>query len=309
MAIMSKPRFLFFSGKGGVGKTSMACATAVREAQLGRKTLIVTTDPASNLADVFETEIGHRITPIPGVDNLWAMEIDPDLATEEYKERVLGPMREAFPADVIAVLEEQLSSPCTSEIAAFDRFVKFMDDSEFDVVIFDTAPTGHTIRLLQLPVNWSDFIELSTSGSGQTCLGPVQAIQESKALYDRAIARLHDPRVTTFVFVLHPDGIAIAETERATHEIALLGVKSLELIVNGILPEEVCEDPFFRARWEVQQHYLKEIAARFCLPTRRMFLQDGEIKGVEQLKKIGLLLENARSTSKSKRTPYERVSA
>lgn len=288
---MHNPRFFFFSGKGGVGKTSMACSTAVREAQSGRKTLIVTTDPASNLADVFETEIGHRVTPIPGVDNLWAMEIDPDLATAEYKERVLGPMREAFPPEVIAVLEEQLSSPCTTEIAAFDRFVKFMDDSDFEVVIFDTAPTGHTIRLLELPVNWSEFIDLSARGTGQTCLGPVQAIQESKALYDRAVARLRDPRITTFVFVVQPDSVAIAETERSVKEITQLGVTALQLIVNGILPEEVCEEPFFRARWETQQRYLREIKTRLQMPMRHMPLQDCEIKGVEQLNRIGLLLE------------------
>jgi TRC40/GET3/ArsA family transport-energizing ATPase len=143
---MDSSRFLFFSGKGGVGKTSMAASTAVQEAEQGRKTLIVTTDPASSLADVFETEIGHRIAPIPGAPNLSAMEIDPDQATIEYKEKILGPMRGIFPADVIAVVEEQFNSPCTTEIAAFDRFVKFMDDPEFDLVIFDTAPTGHTIR-------------------------------------------------------------------------------------------------------------------------------------------------------------------
>ena len=304
---MSNPRFYFFSGKGGVGKTSMACSAAVREAQLGRKTLIVTTDPASNLADVFETEIGHRVTPIPGARNLWAMEIDADRATEEYRERILGPIREAFPANVLAVLEEQMSSPCTTEIAAFDRFVKFMDDSEFEVAIFDTAPTGHTIRLLELPVNWSEFIDLSAHGSGQTCLGPVRAIQESKALYDRAISRLRDPRITTFVFVVQPESLAIAETERSVKEIAQLGVKSLELIVNSILPGEVCEDPFFRSRWEMQQQYLREIKSRFSMPTRHMFLQDDEIRGLSQLSRIGQLLDTLQYSTT--RFPHAHVSS
>jgi hypothetical protein len=137
-------RYLFFSGKGGVGKTTMACATAVQEAEIGVKTLIVTTDPASNLADVFEQPIGHQVTAIAGVKNLWAMEIDPDKATDEYRERILGPFRQVMPEDVIRLLEEQFRSPCTTEIATFDRFVDFMDGSDFDVVIFDTAPTGHT---------------------------------------------------------------------------------------------------------------------------------------------------------------------
>jgi len=304
---MNQSRFLFFSGKGGVGKTSMAASTAVQEAEGGRKTLIVTTDPASNLADVFETEIGHRISPIPGVPNLWAMEIDPDQATTEYKEKTLGPMRAVFPADVIAVVEEQFNSPCTTEIAAFDRFVKFMDDSEYDLIIFDTAPTGHTIRLLELPVNWSEFIDLSAKGSGQTCLGPVQAIQESKAMYDKAIAELRNPRATTFIFVVQPEAVAIGETERSVAEIRQLGVKSIELIINGILPEEVCQDTFFRARWEMQQRHLQEIERRLVMPTRRMFLEDDEIKGIEKLRHTGqMLLE--RGTSKQ-RGDHERVSA
>ncbi|MDT8306860.1 MAG: ArsA family ATPase, partial [Anaerolineae bacterium] len=157
--------FIFFSGKGGVGKTSMACATAVHYAEAGRRTLIVTTDPAANLADVFEQPIGHAITPLAGIDNLWAMEIDPDRATEEYKERALSPLRAAFPPEMVAVIDEQMSGPCTAEVAAFDRFTDFLvlenaadQPVPFDVVIFDTAPTGHTIRLLELPAEWSQSI-------------------------------------------------------------------------------------------------------------------------------------------------------
>ncbi len=284
---MNEHRFLFFSGKGGVGKTSMAAATAVAEADHGRRTLIVTTDPASNLADVFETEIGHRVTAIPGVTNLWAMEIDPDQATAEYKERILGPLRSAFPATVMAVVEEQFDGPCTSEIAAFDRFVRFMDEGGYDRLIFDTAPTGHTIRLLELPVNWSEFIDLSAKGSGQTCMGPVQAIQESKSLYDRAIARLRDPEWTRFVFVLQPDSLALAETQRAVKEIEQLGVRSLELIVNGMLPEEACVDAFFRARWETQQRYMRDIEKQFPFAIRRMRLREEEIKGITSLRETG----------------------
>ncbi|MBE0447435.1 MAG: TRC40/GET3/ArsA family transport-energizing ATPase [Actinobacteria bacterium] len=186
-------KYIFFSGKGGVGKTTMASATAIFHATEGKKTLIVTTDPASNLADVFEQEIGHRIKPIEGIAGLFAMEIDPDEATNEYKERIIGPFREIMPDDVIASLEEQFNSPCTTEMASFDRFVDFMEVDDYDVVIFDTAPTGHTIRLLELPVDWSKHIEESAKGSGQTCLGPVQAIQESKDKYDRATALLKNP--------------------------------------------------------------------------------------------------------------------
>lgn len=290
-------RYLFFSGKGGVGKTTMACATAVQEADIGLRTLIVTTDPASNLADVFEQPIGHQVTPIAGVKNLWAMEIDPDKATEEYRERILGPFREVMPEDVIRLLEEQFRSPCTTEIAAFDRFVDFMDGSDFDVVIFDTAPTGHTIRLLELPVDWSQFISDSAKGAGQTCMGPVQAIQESKDKYDRAITLLRDPNVTRFVFVLHPEETAIFETERSAVELKRIGIESQELIINGILPAEVCDQPLFRTRHGMQQRHLVDIRTRLPIPSREILLQDGEVKGVESLRKMALALQGDRSVS------------
>jgi arsenite-transporting ATPase len=168
-------QFLFFSGKGGVGKTTMACTTAVAEADAGTRVLIVTTDPASNLADVFEQPIGHAITPIAGVPNLWAMEIDPDRATAEYTDRTLAPIREIFPPEIVRVMEEQLAGPCTAEVAAFDRFADFLDPTApaappaggeaFDLVIFDTAPTGHTVRLLELPEAGSKSIAESAAGS------------------------------------------------------------------------------------------------------------------------------------------------
>jgi arsenite-transporting ATPase len=280
-------QYLFFSGKGGVGKTTMACATAVQEADAGRKTLIVTTDPASNLADTFEQPIGHQVVPITGVPNLFAMEIDPDRATEEYRDRILGPFRAVMPEDVTKVLEEQFRSPCTTEIASFDRFVDFMDDEDaYDTVIFDTAPTGHTIRLLELPVDWSQFISDSTKGAGQTCMGPVQAIQDSKEKYDRAIRLLNDPSRTRFIFVLQPEQTAIFETERSSNELRSIGVNSQEMIVNGILPAEVCDEPLFRSRYDMQQRHLTEIASRFPVPTRRIYLRDKEVKGIASLRQM-----------------------
>ena len=186
--------YLFFSGKGGVGKTSLACTHAVRYADEGKRTLIVTTDPASNLADVFEQEIGHQVTPIKGVPNLTAMEIDPDKSTQEYIDRAMAPIRAAFPPQMVQVMQEQMSGPCTAEVAAFDRFTDFLDSpaqnaNTYDVVIFDTAPTGHTIRLLELPAEWTRSIDAASSGSGQTCIGPAAAIQDAKLKYERALAR------------------------------------------------------------------------------------------------------------------------
>lgn len=285
---MSETKYVFFSGKGGVGKTTMACATAVHYAEAGKTTLIITTDPASNLSDVFETGIGHRIRPL-GVVNLWGMEIDPDRATEEYKEQILAPMREAMPDSVMKVMEEQFQSPCTTEIASFDRFVDFMtgeksaDGSDWDVVVFDTAPTGHTLRLLELPVDWSRHIEGSAAGSGNTCIGPVASIQENKKKYDEATRLLGDPTRTEFIFVLQPEETSIYETRRSSSELEEIGVRKTRLIVNGILPEEVCEHPFFRSRYEMQQRHIERIKGEFDVPIRRMYQRNGEIRGIDGL--------------------------
>jgi len=299
---MDNTKYIFFSGKGGVGKTTMACATAIHYANEGKKTLIVTTDPASNLADVFETEIGHKITPL--INNLWGMEIDPDKATKEYRERILAPMRAVMPESVMLVLEEQFNSPCTTEIASFDRFVDFMvaekegRGEKYDVVIFDTAPTGHTIRLLELPVDWSKHIEESAKGQGNTCIGPVASIQENKVKYDEATRLLGDAERTTFMFVLQPEETSVYETKRSSNELKEIGVKNIELIINGILPEEVCEHPFFKSRFDMQQKYIKIIESEFPFKIRKMYQRDGEIKGVKRILNIekGLFANSAKQT-------------
>lgn len=290
-------QFIFFSGKGGVGKTSMACATAVRHADAGQRTLIITTDPAANLADVFEQPIGHHITPLTGMDNLWAMEIDPDTATEEYKERALAPIRAAFPQPMVDVIDEQMSGPCTAEVAAFDRFTDFLVlDNEadrpvaFDVIVFDTAPTGHTIRLLELPAEWSNTISAAEQGSGQTCIGPAAAIQSAKLKYERALAILRDPAQTRFTFVLHPEAIAIHETRRAIGELSKLDIRTHELIINGIIPPEATTNALFAARAEMQVGYLAQIKRDLPYAARRMFLMDGEIKGIGRLRTVSALL-------------------
>jgi len=292
-------KYLFFSGKGGVGKTTMASATAIHYAKEGKRTLIVTTDPASNLADVFEQEIGHKITPIHGLNNLYAMEIDPDEATREYKERIIGPFREVMPEDVIASLEENLSGPCTTEMASFDRFIDFMEGNEYDVIIFDTAPTGHTIRLLGLSIDWSKHIEESAKGSGQTCLGPVQSIQASKDKYDRATALLKDDHSTTFIFVMRPEELSLYETLRASKELESIGIKSEEIIINGILPKEACDIEFFRKKYEAQQNVIKEAESLIPKPKHLMLLRDNEVKGKEALKAVAEELYKGKKPSYS----------
>jgi arsenite-transporting ATPase len=284
-------QFVFFSGKGGVGKTSMACTHAVRYADEGKRTLIVTTDPASNLADVFEQKIGHHITPITGVPNLSAMEIDPDAATKEYIDRAMSPLRAAFPAQMVQVMEEQMSGPCTAEVAAFDRFTDFIvrgeSAPEFDIIIFDTAPTGHTIRLLELPAEWSQSIDAASAGSGQTCIGPAAAIQDAKHKYENALAALRNETLSTFIFVLHPEAIAIRETKRAIGELGKLGIHTHRLIINGIIPASEKLNSLFAARSEMQARYLEQIQTELPYPSQYMTLLSGEIQGAARLRQVG----------------------
>jgi arsenite-transporting ATPase len=297
-------KFIFFSGKGGVGKTSMACTHAVRYADEGKRTLIVTTDPASNLADVFEQEIGHQVTPIADVPNLSAMEIDPDKATQEYIDRAMAPIRAAFPPQIVEVMEEQMSGPCTAEVAAFDRFTDFLDlpadnGAAFDIVIFDTAPTGHTIRLLELPAEWSQSIDAASAGSGQTCLGPAAAIQDAKHKYERALAAMRQTSQTSFVFVLHPEAISIKETRRAIEELRKLDIENFSLIINGIIPPEGAQNPLFAARAEMQSRYLDQIEHDFDYPKQRMVLLADEIRGARKLRRVGEIFFDGEAASGS----------
>ncbi|WP_434798359.1 TRC40/GET3/ArsA family transport-energizing ATPase [Terrisporobacter vanillatitrophus] len=287
-------QFLFFSGKGGVGKTSMACTTGVYNADKGLKTLIVTTDPAANLSDVFEQEIGHKITKINNIENLYAMEIDPDEATNEYKENLLAPMREIFDEEMIKIADEQLSGPCTEEMASFDKFIEFMELDDYDVIIFDTAPTGHTIRLLELPIDWSKHIEESAEGTGQTCMGPVSMIQDSKDKFDRAIEKLRDTSQTDFIFVMQPEQTSLDETLRASKELKELGISTTKIIVNGFIPKEEAIIPFFKSRYDMQQGYLSKAKETFNgLSIDTMELFDSELKGVDKFRiSAGILFEN-----------------
>lgn len=294
MPSRGETKFIFFSGKGGVGKSTMSCATAVWLAKKGYKTLIVTTDPAPNLSDMFAQEIGHKITKINGIKNLSAIEISPDVASEEYIERVIAPMKEILDEKNLQVIKEQLNSPCVEEVAAFDKFIEFMDDPQYDVVIFDTAPTGHTIRLLELPAGWSAELEKG----GSTCIGPSASLQSAKSKYEKAILYLQNNDKTSFVFVMRPETLSILETNRSSKELVKSGIKTSILIVNGILPEEVCTDEFFKKKREEQQKAIKRIQNEFKgIQTMFFSLLESEVSGLNLLKQIGdFLYENKKQT-------------
>ena len=232
------PRFIFFTGKGGVGKTSVACATAMYIAASGRRVLLVSTDPASNVGQVFGAEIGNRVTRVPGVTNLAALEIDPHAAAEDYRERIVGPVRGRLPDAVVSGIEEQLFGACTIEIAAFDEFTGLLIDSPatsgVDHIIFDTAPTGHTIRLLQLPGAWSGFLEDARGNA--SCLGPLAGLEKQRVQYTAAVDALADPARTRLVLVSRAQPSALAEAARTHHELAAIGLREEYLVINGVLP-------------------------------------------------------------------------
>lgn len=277
-------RFIFFSGKGGVGKSTMSCATAIWLAGKGYRTLLVTTDPAPNLSDIFGQKIGSEVTPIRGIDGLFAVEIDPDEASEAYRESMIAPMRELLDEKQIKTIKEQLNSPCVEEVAAFNKFIEYMCKPGYDIIIFDTAPTGHTIRLLELPEGWSDEI---SRGRG-TCIGPSSSLQSIKERYDEALSYLRDDKKTTFVFVLKPERLSIVETKRSTQELSKLGVHTSLLIINGILPDEAVTDAFFMDIKKAQALELDHIDNEFKDIEKVLYpLQDGEVKGKRSLVSVG----------------------
>jgi arsenite/tail-anchored protein-transporting ATPase len=229
-------RVLFFTGKGGVGKTSLACATAITLADSGKRVLLVSTDPASNLDEVLNVTLDASPNAVPGVPGLSALNIDPEQAAHAYRERVVGPYRGVLPAAAVASIEEQLSGACTVEIAAFDEFSKLLGDPDatraFDHVIFDTAPTGHTLRLLELPAAWSTFIE--TNMGGTSCLGPLSGLKAQQSLYAASQAALRDDQQTTLVLVARPDTPSLREAERTRGELHHLGIRNVRLVLNGV---------------------------------------------------------------------------
>ncbi|HEY1469069.1 MAG TPA: arsenical pump-driving ATPase [Candidatus Acidoferrum sp.] len=254
-------RNLLFTGKGGVGKTSIACATAISLAQNGKKVLLVSTDPASNLDEVLETPLGIQPTPIAKVSGLTAMNVDPEQAARLYRERVVSPYRELLPKSAVDNIEEQLSGACTVEIAAFDEFAKLLGEqagtNEYDHILFDTAPTGHTLRLLQLPAAWTGFIESNVGGT--SCLGPLAGLQAQKALYSDALQALANANATTIFLVSRPDHSALAEAERTRNELDALGIRNQRLVVNGVFHSQSKNDRVASALEAIGQKALAEM--------------------------------------------------
>ncbi|UOF90028.1 ArsA family ATPase [Fodinisporobacter ferrooxydans] len=285
-------KFIFFSGKGGVGKTSLSSATAVLLASRGFETLLVTTDPASNLGDVFGQDFGLDVRAVDGVEHLHVQEISPQESLRQYKERALSPLRDVFPEDMLRSIEEKMSGPCTEEIATFDQFIACMHKPQYEYVIFDTAPTGHTLRLLELPGSWSAHIEESAKGSGQTCIGGVDALASSKEQYDTAILLLTDRTLTTFVFVTQASAMPIQEMIRSSSELQNMNIKHQVAIINGVIPEEERNHPYSARRWQKQLPHIEQAKQMFHGPVGLMPLYADEVKGIEMLRTVGRDLQD-----------------
>ncbi len=284
------PRYLFFTGKGGVGKTSLACATAIQLADAGKRVLLVSTDPASNVGQVFGLDIGNRIAPIPAVARLSALEIDPEAAAAAYRERVVDPVRAVLPDEVVKGIEESLSGACTTEIAAFDEFTALLTDTaitaDYQHIIFDTAPTGHTIRLLQLPGAWTGFLE---AGRGDaSCLGPLAGLEKQRTQYRAAVDALADPLQTRLVLVARAQQAALRELARTHAELTALGLQQQYLVINGVLPSiEAHDDPLAGAIHEREQTVLRNIPATLTsLPRDIVALKPFNLVGLGALRRL-----------------------
>lgn len=290
MEVLKNPtRNLFFTGKGGVGKTSLACAVAISLADSGKRVLLVSTDPASNLDEVLGVQLNQKPTAVSSVPRLLAMNIDPEAAARDYREKMVGPYRGILPDAALQSMEEQLSGSCTVEIAAFDEFAKLLGDrqatAEFDHVIFDTAPTGHTLRLLTLPSAWSGFLADNTTGT--SCLGPLAGLQAQQQLYQQTVQSLSNPTLTTLVLVARADIAAFTEAARTSGELSALGVKNQHLIINGVFRAADLHDPVAQSMQRRADQALAKIPASLAsLPRTTVPLAPFGLLGADALRAI-----------------------
>ena len=285
------PKFVFFTGKGGVGKTSMSCAISLALSKMNKKVLLISTDPASNLDEVLDTKLGSTPSLINNTKNLFAMNINPVIAANEYKEKVVGPYRDLLPKEAINQMEEQLSGACSVEIAGFNEFSKYVGDNDiikqYDHIILDTAPTGHTLILLNLPSAWKDFIANNQTGS--SCLGPVSGLVEQKILYEQVVDNLKDSSKTLLILVSRAEKLSLLEVIKASKELNEQGMKKQHLLINGVFKEDSSDEI-------AQAFYQKSKEALAVMPENLKNISSNEIgfypQGVLGLESLEAVINN-----------------
>ncbi|MCX6335648.1 MAG: TRC40/GET3/ArsA family transport-energizing ATPase [Bacteroidia bacterium] len=278
-------QYIFFSGKGGVGKTTIAATTAVYQSQKGKRTLLVSTDPAGNLGDIFERKVG--VDTIEVSPNLFLAQMDSDAITDAYKNRMLEPLSAILEGAVLEQVKEEFNGGCTVEIATFDKFTDFLGDETYDLIIFDTAPTGHTLRLMTLPNEWDKYIQKSAEGQGQTCIGPVSQLESSRQKYSHAVSILQNADRTTVYLVSRPEKTSVYETMRAKSELERTGIHNFHLVINGVYPNHSSLSGLFGTMAENQQKYIQELRSLFPETVSQVPLQQSEVKGVKNISLLG----------------------
>lgn len=292
-------QYIFFSGKGGVGKTTMAATTAVYQSGKGKRTLLVSTDPAGNLGDIFERKIS--VEPTEASTNLFVAQMDSDAITDAYKDRMLEPLSAILGELELAQVKEEFNGGCTVEIATFDKFTDFLGDETYDLIVFDTAPTGHTLRLMTLPNEWDKYIKKSSEGNGQTCIGPVSQIEGARAKYAHAVNVMQDASCTKVYLVSRPEKTSVYETLRARTELEKTGIHNFHLIINGVYPNKNSIEGIFGKIAENQKEYITELQSYFPNASSEVPMQQSEVKGVENIALLGeIAFEHKQTTIQSK---------
>ena len=278
-------QYIFFSGKGGVGKTTMAATTAMYQSRKGRRTLLVSTDPAGNLGDIFEQKVGMETIQVN--PHLFLAQMDSDTITDAYKDRILKPLAAILDGAALEQVKEEFNGGCTVEIATFDKFTDYLGDETYDLIVFDTAPTGHTLRLMTLPNEWDRYIQKSSEGMGQTCIGPVSQIEGSRQKYAHAVSILQNANRTTVYLVSRPEKTSVYETLRAKKELERTGIHNFHLIINGIYPDHGRLNNLFTRMAENQKKYILELRRIFPDTCSEVPMQQSEVKGVKNITLLG----------------------
>jgi len=278
-------QYIFFSGKGGVGKTTMAATTAVYQSHKGKRTLLVSTDPAGNLGDIFERKVGMETVQV--APDLFLAQMDSDAITDAYKDRMLEPLSAILEGAVLEQVKEEFNGGCTVEIATFDKFTDFLGDETYDLIIFDTAPTGHTLRLMTLPNEWDKYIKKSAEGQGQTCIGPVSQLEGSRKKYSHAVSMLQNADRTTVYLVSRPEKTSVYETMRAKSELERTDIHNFHLVINGVYPNHSSLTGLFGSMAENQKKYVRQLQNLFPGKYSEVPLQQSEVKGVINIALLG----------------------